>query len=257
MVLLNAQSFNVGLSGGLAIYNGDLAHHSPIYSKNEKNSSFSFSVGYDLNDVWKVSGHYLSTSIEGSDEYSSNEQIRSRNLHFVSQIREVGVTTEMHFLKLLNINSKIISPFLSAGVGVFHFNPKAEYEGKFYELQKLSTEGQGLPGNNSSPYQLIEMNAQLGAGIAFKLSPHFRVSLSSSIRLLSTDFLDDVSGTYYDINSLAIYKGEMAAHLAYRSSEFSNDLPESIGGKTRGNPFNNDSYLIHQLTFTYIFSEAK
>ncbi len=252
---IDAQGLYIGVNGGAAMYNGDLSHHNPFFSQNEVNRSLGMTAGYVFNNTWSVGFSYLTTTIEGSDTYANSKDLQSRNLSFYSDIKELSITSQFHFLNKLNVSTKYISPYLEGGLGVFHFNPMANYEGLAYELQELNTEGQGLPGNNLSPYQLIEMNYQIGAGMTFKIKDRLRFSFSSIIRFTTTDYLDDVSGSYYDINKLAIYKGEVAAKMAYRSAEVSNDLPESIHGNSRGNPGNNDSYIIHQFSVSYLFGK--
>lgn len=250
---LNAQSFSFGVATGVSLYNGDLSHHNQLYSDQEFNWANSLSFGYKISDSWNIGISYLNTTIEGNDALSKSEDFVSRNLSFHSRINEISVYGQYHFFNTFSISTKYFSPYLFGGVGVFKFDPKADYEGNTYSLQPLSTEGQGLPGTNLMPYQLIETNIQLGFGININLTQKISLSLNSTLRLTSTDYLDDVSGTYYDINQLSIYKGGIAAKMAYRSAELSNDLPESLAGLKRGNAANNDSYIVHMLSLNYFF----
>ena len=247
----NCQSVDIGLGLGGSVYNGDLSHHSSLFAGEETNTSITAQIGITINKSWKFRAHYLRTKVEGSDEYATKPTLKMRNLHFWAPINEYAGNFEFHFFPTFEVSTKYISPYISAGMGVFHFRPHASFNNQNYELQPLRTEGQGLPGNNISPYQLIETNYQLGLGFRLKLSENFSLDFNSNLRRLTTDYLDDVSGIYYDINKLAVYKGEIAAKLAYRSDEVSNDLPESVAGLARGNPNNNDSYIIHQVSITY------
>lgn len=250
------QGFNIGIGVGMSTYNGDVSHHGPTYGGEESNESIAIAIGYDVNEDFKIKGTLLSTKLQGADKFATNAGLKMRNLSFYSRVNEMAITTEYHFLPTLNIKSRVFSPYIEAGVGIFYFNPKTKLDGREYELQGLSTEGQGLPGNDTSPYQLIEMNLQFGGGLAFKINENLRISLSSLIRLTSTDYIDDVSGNYYNLDDLAKFKGENAALLAYRGSDDINNLP-NLGGQPRGNPSNNDSYIIHQLSFTYIFNSEE
>jgi hypothetical protein len=255
---LIAQSLDLEIGIGKAVYNGDLSHHGPLYSKEEANNSHSFGLSYSFNKSWIIKGQYTRTKLEGSDKYATNQGLINRNLHFWAPINEYSTTLQYHFLPTFDITSNHLSPYITVGMGIFHFKPHALYEGKNYELQPMSTEGQGLPGNTSAPYQLSETNIQIGAGIRIKLTKSLSITLSSILRRLTTDYLDDVSGSYYNINQLAIYNGVTAAKLAYRSGELSNDLPETVDGLARGNPNNNDSYIIHQITFAYsLYTKSK
>ncbi len=248
-----AQSYQIELSTGASIYNGDLAHHHPLFSKDEMNLSVGFSAGYYLHNSLLVKLGYMQTKVEGSDEFASNSALKNRNLHFYSTINELYLSTEWHFMKLLPISMKHFNLFVEAGIGFFRFNPMATYEGEAYELQKYSTEGQGLPGSENDPYDLVQPNWQIGLGMTFKLTKNLDVALKSKVRILNTDYLDDVSGSYYHLPTLTTYKGKMSALLSYRNLELIDKIPHNIEGQPRGNTDNDDSYLVHSVSLKYSF----
>ena len=103
--------------------------------------------------------------------------------------------------------------YFSVGVGVFWFNPKALYGGTWYELQKLGTEGQGLP-NGAKKYSRISISIPMVIGVRFIVGKKMTIGLEYNFRKTFTDYIDDVSTTYYDNNLLKQSNGVVAAALA-------------------------------------------
>jgi hypothetical protein len=63
------------------------------------------------------------------------------------------------------------------------------------------------------------------------------------MRKTSTDYIDDVSGTYYDVEATREERGDIAAQLSHRNI----DGPAEANTQ-RGNPLNNDTYSFVQFT---------
>ena len=194
-----------------------------------------------------------------------------RNLSFRSRIVELSIGSEYYFKNLFKKKS---SPYLFAAVGCFYFNPKARYQGKWYELQPLGTEGQGLVGSPKEKYNRLQALGMIGAGYKLGLSRRIHLSFEIGLRFTSTDYLDDVSTKYADKGALRA-NGDMSPILADRSAErdynFASHLYiaqnstftksyDSYGyaslkgygqaGDQRGNPKNKDKYLIYSFTLS-------
>ncbi|MBM3432914.1 MAG: hypothetical protein FJX92_07960 [Bacteroidetes bacterium] len=147
-------------------------------------------------------------SVEEADSIQNNKSAanlqNTRNLSFQSKINDIQVGVEFHplFLPSLLNNREyppMLSPYILAGVGFFSFDPKANYNGQWYSLQPLRTEGQGLPGyRDRKPYALQQRNYHLGAGIRAEVTNLLVVRMELDYRMLNTDYLDDVSQTYVD-----------------------------------------------------------
>ena len=126
-----------------------------------------------------------------------------RNLSFKSTIFEISLITEIHplYFKKYYPSDKLprISPYLLGGIGYFVFNPQAKLNGNWVNLRPLSTEGQGFSEYpNRKFYKLKQINFPVGAGIKYKLSDQFNFSAECVYRILTTDYLDDVSTTFID-----------------------------------------------------------
>ena len=150
---------------------------------------------------------------------------------------------------ILSLNNSWWTPYIFAGVGLYHFNPftKTTDGAKTY-LQPLSTEGQGIePGKKE--YKLTQFNIPLGVGATYAVSEDIRVGLELGYRKLFTDYLDDVSTTYADQGALLAAKGQTAVDLAYRGNEVgSGGYPAA---KTpRGGSNVKDGYYYMALTVT-------
>ena len=58
-----------------------------------------------------------------------------------------------------------VSPYILAGIGYFHFNPQANLNDNYVDLQPLHTEGQGFAEYpNVKEYKLSQINFPVGIG---------------------------------------------------------------------------------------------
>jgi len=132
--------------------------------------------------------------------------------------------------------------YLFAGITYFKMNPLGTYQGETVELQPLATEGQETSQNASqNRYQLNQICIPLGLGYKFNVSNRFAISLEYGIRKTFTDYLDDVSGRYPDLELLSVEAGQLSAHMSDRTinEEGYTDLNY---GMSRGNSKNKDWY---------------
>jgi hypothetical protein len=170
-----------------------------------------------------------------------------RNLHFKSRITDIQLSIDVHPLFLLTEKAPRLSPYALAGIGYFFFNPQAKLNGQWHSLQPLRTEGQGFqeyPGRQ--PYKLRQVNIPIGIGLRYEAGPLFYLRLELVHRILTTDYLDDVSGDYIDPKLFAAYlpanQAAIASRLADRKSELNPVYTTKVGDQ-RGNPVNNDAYF--------------
>lgn len=210
-------------------------------------------------------------SVSASDDELSDVPVNdiartryNRGLNFRSNITEFSLLAEAHPLFIFvdwenrEMDPPSFSPYLTAGIGYFSFNPQAELDGNFIDLQPLSTEGQGLKEfPDRQPYKLRQFNFPFGAGIRYDISPLIHVKGEFLYRKLNTDYLDDVSTTYIDGQSLYELNGFSgnrlinAINLNNRSRIKEVDLNEATGtwkaGSKRGSQLNNDSYFTFNI----------
>ena len=145
------------------------------------------------------------------------------------------------------MNYKTWSPYIFGGLAVFHFNPYTyDQQNNKVFLKPLSTEGQGLPGYEK-PYSLTQLALPFGGGIKYNISDNFRIALEVGLRKLFTDYLDDVSTNYPDLNLLR----PRAAYLSYRGDELKPPVPFPGEGAIRGNPKVKDNYYLLMIRVSY------
>lgn len=240
---LAAQETQLGFNVGFSTYNGDITRDfgivslgnfhpaAGLYFKQKHNAYFSTRFGLQYG--------YIS----GSDADTQNEPRRIRNLSFESVILELGLMEEFNILGLDYYEGKYFSPYFFAGIAGYYFNPKAEYLGRLYELQPLGTEGQGIPGFPEK-YNRYQFAIPFGVGLKYALTETITLYLEAGGRKLFTDYLDDVSGTAVNYQTLQQYNGDLAAILANRTGEYLGTEPREVPtGTVRGNPEFDDWYF--------------
>lgn len=213
--------------------------------------------------------------LKGSDKYTKEIYRSNRNLSFRSPVVEFSSQIEISFLKdkgknifkspLVYRKGRVktkkgkrngvweIYPYGFVGIGVFYFNPKAQYNGKWTALQPLGTEGQGL--NGTDKYKRIGLSIPYGAGLKYKIDNLTTISLDIGIRKTFTDYIDDVSGNYYDKTELLNNYGTVSAALS-DPSEGANPSWTTTN-QQRGDPKDKDSYLFAVVSVNYRFSTVK
>lgn len=242
----SAQNFHFSAKLGIASYQGDLKEKSLSLSQ----SKFMAAIGarYDLTEHIALRSYFTFTGVQADDK-KGNASMKARNLNFKSGI--IDWEAGIHY-SVLDLNNHWWTPYVFAGIGIYHFNPTTKDEnGNKVKLQPLNTEGQGIvPGVKQ--YSLTQFNIPLGIGVERMLNEDMRVGLEIGYRKLFTDYLDDVSGVYADETVLSSAKGQAAADIAYRGDEIGGG-PYPPAGTTRGNPKNKDGYFYIGLTYTLRF----
>jgi len=238
-VLLQAQRWHVNLFGGFSNYSGDL--QSKLFTLDQSYASFSGGAQYDLTPKISVLSNITYAHVGASDVYNK-PSLQARNLSFQSNIFEWNVLAEYNFM---DITRQRFSPYVFAGLAVFHFNPYA-YDtsaNKVY-LNPLSTEGEGLPQYpDRKPYGLTQLSIPFGGGIKFRISEGVVIAYEISFRKLFTDYLDDVSTWYVDGTTLLNARGPKAVEMAYRGGEVKGGNPTyPPDGTKRGSPNAKDWY---------------
>jgi hypothetical protein len=189
-----------------------------------------------------------------------------RNLSFRSRITEFMLAAEIHPLFLINKydenrQAPNLSPYLLAGVGFFSFKPQARSNGTWIDLQPLSTEGQGFKEYpDRKPYKLNQLNIPLGLGIRYELTDNLNIRGEFVYRKLNTDYLDDVSTNYIDVNLYPNYFTGAKLNNAFLLNDRQYELdPAHItnDGDQRGNSKNNDVYFSFNIKVSYSFGRPR
>jgi len=191
----------------------------------------------------------------------------NRNLSFRSNITEIAILAEFHpLLAFIDWSSEgaggppRFSPYVVAGLGFFSFNPQANLNNRWVDLQPLSTEGQGFPEYPSrQKYKLNAMSFPVGLGVKYDLSAKFNMRAEFLYRTTNTDYLDDVSKTYID--EQAFYNNLSGANLinalALHDRQRGEYLPQSDPGKKRGNRKDKDQFFSFNIKVALLLARKR
>lgn len=245
------QYVEIGVFGGVGNYQGDLA---PVaFVPKETHGSVGAFYKFNLNYWFALKGSVYQGFISGNDDNSTEQWKQERNLSFQSPIQEASIFAEL-FLKKYNPNYRwnILSPYIFIGFAVYHFNPMAKYDGVYYELQPLGTEGQGssyYP--DREPYSLTQYALPMGLGFKGSITKDWNIGIEMGYRKTSTDYLDDVSTTYISKEILLEGNGDIAWQLSNRTDEMNGGIEVLRDDhKYRGDDTNKDWYIFSGVTLS-------
>lgn len=275
-LIANAQTIGLNLGIGVAQYYGDLNTYSRGQSFanffkerfNPRNYRMSYSLGLD----YKFK-NYISIGIDWSHLYiagydSDNKSSKLYDDQFYRLVRNLSFHTTVNqfaihsYLEPFRTEDKwdegqgFLSPYLGLGFGIISFDPKAIYQNAEVELQPIGTEGQGLAGYNSK-YNLTEWSIPISLGLKYYFpSTNLSIGLGASYSYTNTDYLDDVSGNYADIqdfqNAYSSQTADLVSALSNRNIYGINNPTYGYitkAGEIRGNNQVNDQFVTIQLKF--------
>lgn len=268
----NELVFGTGITGVLGDLGGTQKVGSEAFSMRDWNflSSrplLSFGYRYRASQFSSLSANLYIGMISADDALSNNPVRNNRNLHFRSPIIELSSQYEFIFYKqqegaryrlrgVQGWRKLDLQGYLFAGAGVFAFNPQAKYiDGKWYNLHKYSTEGQGIVLSRPK-YSRIQAAIPVGIGVKYGINSIWGIGAEFGLRKTFTDYLDDVSTTYFNNEVIRQYNlmngnnGDIASYFADPSKEPGQSMP----GQQRGNPVDNDSYVFINIKVFYKIS---
>ncbi|MBS1646018.1 MAG: hypothetical protein JST67_01620 [Bacteroidetes bacterium] len=216
---------------------------------------------------WAFRGNLYYGMVSGDDTHSKEAFRRNRNLNFRSPILELSGQVEFYIIRERTKRNYSISSlrggrrkrkfgiYLFTGIGVFYYNPKEELNGNWYNVRDYHVEGQGLPGG---PKQFSNFNIAIPIGIGYRCAINKKWSIGAelSVRKTFTDYIDGVSGRYYNKAALQAAYGSTAVALADPSLGTipGATSPNADGtGAQRGDPKYKDSYMFFSVTVGYKF----
>ena len=242
-LVAGAQNFHFSARLGLAGYQGDLKAHSITLSQAKLMGSIG--ARYDLSEHFTARTYFTLASLQADDK-KGTATMQQRNLNFKTKLFDWELTAQYNFFDL---NSRWWTPYVFAGVGIYHFNPysKDAQDNKYF-LKPLSTEGQGFV-QGVKEYKLTQFSLPLGVGVNYALNEDMRLGLEFGYRKIATDYLDDVSSNYVDESALLNARGQTAVDLAWRGDEIK-PAPYPVAGTPRGNKEQKDGYYYVAVTYT-------
>lgn len=243
----------VGLSAGVNFYYGDLQDKMyPAYG-GKPMGGVVYKYFFNPNLGIRLGASY--TAMTAADSLSDVQVKQQRNLRFASNMFEVHTALELNFLPIEADRMKI-TPYIFAGIAAFHYNPYTDgLNGERVYLRSLGTEGQNIPTYpDRKEYKLVNMSFPFGGGLKFFVGKTIFITTEVGFRYTNTDYLDDVSKSYVNLDTLKAYRGAQAVALAYRTDEkagWDGNYPNYKF--QRGDSKANDWYYFTNITVTIYF----
>lgn len=241
------RSYELGLMLGVTNYFGDLSTND--FNRDEINDAYGIRFRYNHTRRVSFRAMFNYGALSGNDRYSPSELKRTRNLNFRSELYDLTLEAEYHLSHYIFSDKNRFIPSISTGITIFHFNPKAQYNGKWYNLRDMGTEGQ--TSGNGKKYKLTQFALPVGASFKTMLGYNFIAELEVNFVKTFTDYLDDVSGKFTNIAKV------QAANPDTDPNAVSHFIDPSGGkfseGARRGEPKNKDWYLLLGISLSYRF----
>lgn len=260
----NRYKKEIGFSLGAANLMGDLGggpnDGSQFGDFQLQNSRMAFGgfFKYRFHDRFAAKANIVYATLYADDKTTENAGRKSRNLDAKTNLIEFSGQLEFYIFKevigsqykiqgVKGYGSSTFAMYLFAGIGASHFSPYGTdpNDGNWVALAALNTEGQGLPGA-AADYSQMTMVFPLGLGLKYNITREIGIQFEGGVRLTTTDYLDDVSTTYYDPIALGAAYGDQAVRLADKRIE-----GQGGTGGIRGSNAKKDAYVFGLLSLTY------
>lgn len=253
-----------------------------IYDLDFVSTRPSLMVGYryQVNTFFFARSNIQWGILKGDDQNTEEISRRGRNLSFRSGFFEANLMGEFYLIQnargnLYNLrgvrgrSGLQMDVYVFGGLGFMYFNPKAEIGGKYVALQPLGTEGQGLPGQEDK-YRRTTFTVPYGVGIGKSIDRYWSVNVEFTMRATFTDYIDDVSTTYYGSVGGNVSSGDQLARdqIAQGISESQasqagslsdrniygelDHLPDDVNlaGQPRGDASDNDAFMTGMISIS-------
>jgi hypothetical protein len=259
------QRYEFSFGAGASNFLGELGGANQIgtnYFKDLEWSMTRFAVAmglrYKLSNYFALKSHLTYGRVAGDDKLTTEYFRNYRNLNFFSDIYEFNINFEGAFQqeqvghryrlrKVRGLKGYELYTYGFVGIGVFYFDPRTDYLGSVVRLQPLGTEGQGLIASRTK-YSLFQVCIPVGIGFKYTIDRYWGVGLEIGLRKTFTDYIDDVSTTYFDFANYP-EANDLSAVLADRSNR--SDPRVTSPGQQRGDPRDKDSYMFGIFSVNY------
>lgn len=243
----------IGLSISALNYFGDLAPRPNSFSTDISftKPAIGLSFLHRKGPRFTLRWNFMYGVLSGSDAESADPNDESgkyryvRNLSFRNQIKELSFSGLFDLYKNESNHTRRVSftPYIFFGLAFFHHNPQAkvpDYDlngvslaeaGQWVSLWSLGTEGQNAKLDETDTnygikrYSRFQVSLPLGIGARVRLSDIFDLEFETGIRVLFTDYIDDVSRNYVDLSKL---DSELARAMSYRTNELTGSFNEEV-----------------------------
>lgn len=188
---IDLSKYEVGLSGGVFVYQGDLTPQR-LGSYKTLKPQFALHVYRILSPAFSVRLNINRGKLYGNDAaYSNPEWRRQRNFNFTTPVTELSLQGVWN---ILQARSPRFSPYLFAGAGISFLKIKRDWSNMDPAVFGESSDVQaGLAVDAAKALPRIIPVVPVGAGVRYALSDRFSLTGETSYRLSFTDYMDGFS----------------------------------------------------------------
>jgi hypothetical protein len=192
---LNAQidlsKYEIGLSGGVFVYQGDLTPQR-LGSYKTLKPQFALHLYRILSPSFSVRLNLNRGKLYGNDAvYNNPEWRQQRNFNFTTPVTELSLQGVWN---ILQARSPRFSPYLFAGAGISFLKIKRDWSNLDPALFGEGSDAQaGLVTDAAKTLPRVIPVVPVGAGVRYALSDRFSLTGETSYRLSFTDYMDGFS----------------------------------------------------------------
>lgn len=244
----------VGIVAGVSGYRGDLSQ-SWIPHEKTLRPTVGVQYKYFFNPHVGIRAGFNMIQINAADSLSTVKADQLRNLSFHNRLLELQAGIEVNLLPI-DMYKFHFTPYVFAGVAGYYSNPYAfDNNNEKVFLRDLSTEGQGVPGYpDRKYYSTLGTSFPIGFGLKAFIGKTVMLTAEVGLRYVTNDYIDDVSRSYINMDTLFHYRGAKSVEMSYRGNmtdEWDGNFPNDQF--RRGDYTNNDWYMSATLGITVYF----
>ncbi len=245
-----------------------------MYAKYTHIPGLGFRIGINHGKVYATDAWNYDKAMEAKTVNEDPYQRYFRNLDANTNIWEANFLVELAPLRTFSnwefgrMAKMRFQPYLLLGGSGFYFNPRGSLRDlddrnpdnkKWVDLRELRTEGQGFNVEGTTypaTYSVFSYAVTGGIGFKWDIGTGLSLGVEYILRYTFTDYLDDVSGNYADINhrDIAFLNRGNQATLSRRMSDRSGEIiPGHVhsNSELRGNPDDNDMFSSISLNLNW------
>ena len=188
--------YEIGVHGGLFIYQGDLTPHA-YGAFNTIKPGLAISATRNIDHHYAVRFQLLRGGLKGDDSKYENPAWRQqRNFNFRTPVTELSLQAVRNILSLRSNDAGIINftPFVFGGISYSFLNIKRDWSRFNYSHFAGETsviEGLNRDINHKLPKGLFSF--PIGAGVRYGINEKLSFSLEGTYRIIGKDYLDGFS----------------------------------------------------------------
>lgn len=188
---IDLSKYEVGLSGGLMVYQGDLTPEKIGAYKTMK-PQFAFHVYRIMSPSFSLRFNFNRGKLYGDDaKYATPDWRRQRNFNFTTPVTELSLQGVWN---IMQARQPRLAPYVFGGIGLSFVKIKRDWSNLNTAVFGDGSDIQaGLTADAATTTPSTLPVIPLGAGVRYALSERFSLNAETSYRLSFTDYLDGFS----------------------------------------------------------------